>query len=58
MENTEKTKLSTDHTDDPGGAQEEYNDDSYIYLLWGWSVTVASLAQYSLMKMGKAYYAG
>jgi len=37
-------------------ARKEYSDNSFIYLVWGWSVCLASLAQYVLIRMGKDYY--
>lgn len=34
-------------------ARNEYQDDSDIYLIWGWAVSLACIAQYLLLRMGK-----
>jgi hypothetical protein len=38
-------------------ARQEFNDRSFIYLIWGWAVCIASLGEYTLMKMGSQYHA-
>ena len=50
MENTEKQNLEL-ITRMIQAARKEYNDDSSIYLLWGWTVTLACLAQYVMLQM-------
>jgi len=54
MENNEQQHLALIaemiHT-----ARKEYNDRSFIYLTWGWSVCIASLVQFILIKMGNSY---
>lgn len=40
-----------------GTARKEFSDNSFIYLLWGWSVCVASLSEFVLIQMGKEYHA-
>jgi hypothetical protein len=50
MENTEKQNLEL-ITRMIQSARKEYNDDSSIYLLWGWTVTLACLVQYLLMRV-------
>jgi hypothetical protein len=32
-------------------ARKEFNDSSYIFLVWGWAVCTASLAQYIMIRM-------
>ena len=54
MENTEKQHLEL-ITQMISIARKEYDDDSYIYLIWGWTVSIACLAQYVLMRMNKDY---
>jgi hypothetical protein len=56
MENTEKQHLEL-IARMIQSARKEYNDDSYIYLLWGWAVTLAALIQYVLLRMNSPYYA-
>ncbi len=36
-------------------ARSEFNDRSFIYLIWGWAVFIASLSQYALIKMNVEY---
>lgn len=38
-------------------ARKEFDDDSWIYLLWGWTVCLSSLGEYVLLMMGKDYHA-
>lgn len=56
MENTEKQHLEL-IARMIQVARKEYTDDSWIYLLWGWVVSLACLAQYALIKMQSTYYA-
>ena len=51
MENIEKQNLEL-ITRMIRSARKEYNDDSAIYLLWGWTVTLACLVQYAMLHMG------
>ena len=48
MENTEKQNLEL-ITRMIQVARKEYNDDSSIYLLWGWTVTLACIVQYVML---------
>jgi hypothetical protein len=36
-------------------ARSQFNDRSFIYLTWGWAVCIASLGQYTLIKMNYQY---
>jgi uncharacterized membrane protein len=54
MENNEKQQLAL-IAEMINSARQDFSDDSIIYLLWGWSVCLASLAQYVLLKMDNAY---
>jgi hypothetical protein len=33
-------------------ARQEFSDDSFIYLLWGWTVCIASLTEFIMIRMG------
>jgi hypothetical protein len=55
MENNEKQHLAL-IADMINIARKEYSDNSFIYLVWGWVVCLASLAEYVLLKMGKEYH--
>lgn len=37
-------------------AQRRFTDDSSLYLLWGFTVCIASLIQYALLRIDNAYY--
>ena len=37
-------------------ARKEFSDNSTIYLIWGWAVCIASLAEFALIQMGKDYH--
>ena len=50
MENTHEQQLNL-ISEMIQTAQKEFNDKSFIYLLWGWAVCLASLAQFGLMKI-------
>ena len=52
MENKEQEHLAL-IADMINIARKEYSDNSFIYLVWGWSVCLASLAQYVLIEMKK-----
>lgn len=54
MENNEKQQLAL-IAEMINSARQDFSDDSIIYLLWGWSVCLASLAQYVLLKMDNIY---
>ncbi len=54
MENTEKQHLEL-ISEMINIARKEFDDDSYIYLIWGWAVSLACLAQYALLRMHKDY---
>lgn len=56
MENNEKQHLAL-IADMINIARKEFSDDSFIYLLWGWTVCLAALAEYALIQMGKSYHA-
>lgn len=56
MENNEKQHLAL-ITEMINIARKEYSDDSFIFLLWGWSICLASLAEYALLKTGSVYHA-
>ena len=36
-------------------ARKEFNENGTIFLMWGWAVTVASLAQFVLLQMNNPY---
>lgn len=55
MENTEKQHLEL-IARMIQVARKEYNDDSWVYLLWGWAVTLAALAQYVMLRVDSPYY--
>ncbi len=55
MENNEKQHLEL-ITEMINIARKEYSDDSFIFLLWGWSVCLASLGEYALLKLGTEYH--
>ena len=55
MENNEKDHLVL-IADMITVARREFNDRSYIYLLWGWAVCLCALTEYALLKMGKEYH--
>lgn len=38
-------------------ARQEFTDDSMIYLLWGWAVSLAALGEFVLIKMNNQYHA-
>lgn len=49
MENSEKQlELIVDMIN---SARKEFSDDSFHYLIWGWAVCIAALAQYVLMQV-------
>jgi len=37
-------------------ARKQYADNSFIYLLWGWAVSIASLTEFALIEAGKDYH--
>ena len=55
MENNEKDHLAL-ISEMINIARKEFDDDSWIYLLWGWAVCLASLAEYALLMMGNKYH--
>jgi hypothetical protein len=54
MENTEKQQLAL-IADMIAIARKEFSDNSFIYLLWGWAVSICSVAQFVLIKMNSDY---
>ena len=56
MENKEQQQLEL-IADMIDIARKEYSDNSIIYLLWGWSVCLAALAEYVMLKMQSPYHA-
>jgi len=56
MENTEKQHLEL-IADMINVTRKEFSDDSYIYLIWGWAVSIACILEYVLLRMGKEYHA-
>lgn len=54
MEPTQKQQLEL-ITSMIDSARKEFNDDSFHYLLWGWSVCLASLAQFVLLQLNSPY---
>lgn len=55
MENTEKQQLEL-ITEMIHIARKEFSDNSFIYLLWGWSVCLASLSEFLLIQLGKGWH--
>ena len=55
MENTHQQQLEL-ISEMINSAKKEFNDDSFIYLLWGWAVCIAALAEYALMQMNFTYH--
>lgn len=56
MENNEKQHLEL-IADMINTARKEFSDDSFIYLVWGWAVCIASIAQFVLLHMKSEYNA-
>jgi hypothetical protein len=54
MENNEQQHLEL-ITEMIQTARKEFNDRSFIYLIWGWAVCIASIGQYVLIKMENRY---
>ena len=50
MENTEKQNLEL-IAEMISSARKEFSDDSFVYLLWGWSVCIVALAEFALMQV-------
>jgi len=57
MENTEKQQLEL-ITEMIQTARTQFNDDSNIYLLWGWVVSIASLSQFIMIQIHYANLSG
>jgi hypothetical protein len=49
MENTHQQQLEL-ISEMINSAKKEFSDDSFIYLLWGWSVCITALAEFALMQ--------
>jgi hypothetical protein len=54
MENTERQQFDL-IAEMINTARREFNNNSFIYLLWGWSVCIASLVQYVLLMVQSPY---
>lgn len=56
MENTEKQHLEL-IAEMINSARQEFSNDSFAYLLWGWSVCIAALLEFVLMQLNVPYHA-
>jgi hypothetical protein len=55
MENNEKQHLEL-IAEMINTARREFNDSSFIYLLWGWAICIASVSEFILVQMKNEYH--